>query len=1088
MKRPFFLSVILAAAAGPLHGQVVGTEPFTYADGAIANQSGGTGFNYDNFDKVVTTTASNWNAAFGTPLVAGNALTTNNSGAKREYNGPVEGAGGAANDSQDDHERSGAVRGAGRVFYRFTITRAAGVTWSGASSYDFGAERVFFGVPGGNGPITGGLEFGCSGNGANYYSGIPADQATHTIVTVLDFDRNFIGLWLDPGAEDYYDPRDGSNSTDAGGAYNVDNWSTAVRLASSSGGNTTWDDLSVALDPVSVGIKTEVDADGDGLPASWEATYGLDDHDNGSVGESAPGAKDGANGPAGDPDLDTISNLAEYQAGTFPNNSDSDFDGLTDGKEKSIATDPLKSDTDGDHLTDYDEVETHHTNPKLADSDGGGTADFTELMLGTLPIANPSDDPDTRGNMELVGMEFFDSYADGNLAGSSDGSGWDYDNVASVETFTGHTTLKSSWGAIGGTPSVQSGMLLTQESSIKRAFHGGSAETAAVVGEGSGRWREAAAAPGVNGSDVLYLKLNLVRQTGASWSGVSLYDFGAEKIFLGVPSQANPASGLMEFGIQQASGAVVAYSGINPVAGTTYTLVGRYDFAASRVDLWVNPDLSRTEAASPIVATLSITPAQMNATALRLGSGGSAATGWDRLVAGTSWASLSSLPSDSDGDGMPDDFEVLYGFDNNVNDAGLDADGDGSLNLSEYLAGTNPTSADSDGDGLSDGTGETAAKTSPLNPDTDGDGLKDGEEVNLFGTDPTLADTDGDGQSDGGEIQGTGETTSDPLDPADTLGTPLGLIGVENFDYPDGPVADLAGGTHFDYENWLFNGPFVGHTGSGSDWDGTAQVSLGRLVTLESFASREFNGPGEGAGSDLAPTDARLGAVIDDDNHLESVVYFKAVMTRRAGAVLSVLGPDDFDTERLAFGIVDNAGVPQWGIRVGAETSTDGGGLAITADQTYTVVGKLDFSGNLLSLWVNPNLGGDEISNTAQVTRVYTGTNWASAVRFSSTGAGATEWDDVVVANTWQQLSGTRASLPFQLTVVGYDRQTGMLRIAAPGIPAGETYHLRSSTDLKTFTPLVPAFDFDSTTPQPFVIPATMPRFFIRAQDGASPR
>src|SRR5690606_16288917 len=108
-------------------------------------------------------------------------------------------------------------RGAGRVFYRFTITRGAGTTWSGASSYDFGAERVFFGVPGGNGPTTGGLEFGCSGGGNDYFTGIPADNATRTIVTVLDFDHNFIGLWVDPTGTDFYNPADGSNSADAGG-------------------------------------------------------------------------------------------------------------------------------------------------------------------------------------------------------------------------------------------------------------------------------------------------------------------------------------------------------------------------------------------------------------------------------------------------------------------------------------------------------------------------------------------------------------------------------------------------------------------------------------------------------------------------------------------------------------------------------------------------------------------------------------------------------------------------------------------------------------------------------------------------------
>ena len=55
-----------------------------------------------------------------------------------------------------------------------------------------------------------------------------------------------------------------------------------------------------------------------------------------------------------------------------------------------------------------------------------------------------------------------------------------------------------------------------------------------------------------------------------------------------------------------------------------------------------------------------------------------------------------NLIVDSDGDGMPDAWEIAHGLNHQDGaDANTDVDGDGQINLAEYLAGTDPQSAQS---------------------------------------------------------------------------------------------------------------------------------------------------------------------------------------------------------------------------------------------------------------------------------------------------------------------------------------------------------------------------------------------------------
>ena len=233
---------------------------------------------------------------------------------------------------------------------------------------------------------------------------------------------------------------------------------------------------------------------------------------------------------------------------------------------------------------------------------------------------------------------------------------------------------------------------------------------------------------------------------------------------------------------------------------------------------------------------------------------------YDDLYIDTTGANLADptfvADPDTDDDGLTDAWEVFY-FGNltpTATDDGENAGaGDGLTNAEEQTKGTNPTLADSDGDGIQDGPEDDGSAniafdnlpTSPTDPDSDDDGATDGQEINgtlntgfsLQATNPNMADTDSDGFSDFDETVYV--TNPNNLASAPVLHSLIGPTKRNgSFESLAGALGSVAGPTHWDtdaagdIDNWTL-WPTISTANAGGTDDGQGPTNGIRRTEID---------------------------------------------------------------------------------------------------------------------------------------------------------------------------------------------------------------------------------------------------------------
>ena len=516
------------------------------------------------------------------------------------------------------------------------------------------------------------------------------------------------------------------------------------------------------LEPLNVSLCTSPDTDDDGLPNTIELELGTDttdpDSDDDGLTDGFEVGPERVFDPTVDPD---------------PLNPDSDGDGIPDGEEFELGTSLVSSDTDGDGLDDALEIELG-TDFLLADSDGDGLEDGLEVEVGSGPLDTDSDDDgaldgderdplaDTDGD-GLINVLDPDSDNDGLtdglelgvLAPSPDTDLQAFNFLPDADTTTTTDPLNADSDA-GGIPDGvedgnRNGRVEPYESDPNDPTDddtdGDGLSNAEEEALGTDPDNPDSDGDGIDDGDEVTFGANPLDEDSDDdgWLDIDELDPFSDPDEDGVANLADPDSdndGLPD-GLEV---------GVTTAHEDTDLTQGFFS-----VDL--DPETT-TDPLNPDTDLGGIPDGLED-----LNRNG-------RFDAGERDPNR-QIDDDSDGDGIYDALELVYG----TSRTSRDTDGDGADDGDELELGLDPLDQDSDDDGVLDGADgledtDGDGDIDALDPDADNDGILDGTEVGLTEvgpdtdleaeafvadedpsstTDPHKADTDDGGISDGAE-------------------------------------------------------------------------------------------------------------------------------------------------------------------------------------------------------------------------------------------------------------------------------------------------------------------------------------------------